>query len=135
MDSGVVGHVMAEEEDGQTSWTVEDDLVGSENGESSNSSTCEKYGRTMLSEQDEAFLLSGLEEIEGLFQQKEEDETTLDLHLDVDDPEVKRNFQTIGQSNWLYDTLHRSKKKPDGEKGECEGRQTPERDQTRRRGK
>ena len=75
MDSGVVGHVMAEEEDGQTSWTVEDDLVGSENGDSSNSSTCEKYGRTMLSEQDEAFLLSGLEEIEGLFQQKEEDET------------------------------------------------------------
>ena len=130
MDSGVVCHGMAEEEDGQTSWTVEDDLVGSENGDSS-SSTCEKYGRTMLSEQDEAFLLSGLEEIEGLFQQKEEDETTLDLHLDVDDPEVKRSFQTIGQSNWLYDTLHRSKKKPDGKKGECEGRQTPERDQTK----
>ena len=126
MDAGIVYHEMADREDGRMSRTVEDGLVESENG-----STCEKGSRTMLSQQDEAFLLSGLEEIEGLLLIKEEDEATLDLHLDVDDPEVKKNFQRIGQSNWLYDTLHRSKKKPYAKVGECKERESPEQEQKR----
>merc|ERR1712130_1041516 len=84
MDAGIVYHEMADREDGRMSGTIEDGLVESEHG--SNGSTCEKGSRTTLSQQDEAFLLSGLEGIEGLLLNKEEDEATLDLHLDVDDP-------------------------------------------------
>merc|ERR1712130_1064760 len=119
---------MADQEDGKMGWTIEDDLVKSENGSSCSSSTCERDPRTLLSEQEEAFLLSGLDEIEGLLQHKEEEEATLDLHLDVDDPEVKRNFHKIGQSNWLYDTLHRSKKEPNANVSECKEQETPEPD-------
>ena len=119
MDAGVVCLGLPDKEDGKTSWTIEDDLGGSEY---SGGSTCERFSRTVLSEQDEEFLLSGLEEIQGLLLKKEEDEaTTLNLLLDEEDPEVKESFQTIGQSNWLYDTLHRDKMKPIATVSEFEG--------------
>lgn len=119
MDAGVVYHEMDGRKEGEMSSATEDGLVELENG---NSSLSERDSRTMLTEHEEAFLLSGLEEIEGLMLDKEY-QATLDMH----DPVVKKNFQTIGQSNWLYHTLNRNKNIVT----ESDGPESPERDKTR----
>ena len=110
MEAGIAfREIPQKEESGKMNLSFEDDLAHSDN---LSCSTCERDIRPIPSEPNEACLLAGLSEIEleGLLMEKEEEST---LNLDMDDPVIEENFQRISQSNWLFDTLHRTKVKPE----------------------
>ena len=110
MEAGIAfREIPQKEESGKMNISFESDLAHSDN---LSCSTCERDIRPIPSEPNEACLLAGLSEIEleGLLMEKEQEST---LNLDMDDPVIEENFQRISQTNWLFDTLHRTKLKPE----------------------